>query len=92
VSNIKVYTTSQPRLLSMTLEQLINELNRYAFLTIFNHHADDTWSASAAMRIKTKGAQFEVKSGYNHPSVHSALSTLLDLVENAVKELGQAKY
>lgn len=72
----------------MNIEQLLSELLKYAFVDIFNNDTNDTWSAVACMRIKTKGATFKVHSGHNHPSAKSALTALLGLVEAAVKELG----
>lgn len=91
MSAIKVYQPTNPRLIDLSLEQLLAELGRYAFVTIFNSDNDDTWSARATMRIKTKGAEFTVQSGYKHASTKSALMALLELVQNAVTELGDKK-
>ena len=84
---IQSHVTSLQKV-DMSIEQLLSELSKFAFVDIFNSDMNDTWSASACMRIKTKGATFKVHSGHGHASAKIALSTLLELVESTVKELG----
>lgn len=72
----------------MTIEQLLVELAKYCFPRLNNQENDDTWHASGAMRIKTKGAEFTVRTSFNEPDAKTALMLLLYLVEQAVEELG----
>lgn len=87
-SDLCIFKPDSFRRVDLTIEQLLERLAKYAFVSTYNCDSDDTWSANATMRIKTKGATFKVSSGFKHPSMKAALSTLLELVENAVEELG----
>ena len=89
VANIKPYSEANFRNAHMTIEQLSDRLNKYAFTRVSQSNRDSTYTAIADMRIKTEGAKFEVRSEFSHPTMHSAMAELLDRVENAVKDLGR---
>lgn len=89
-SRIVVFEPQNARLKDLSLEQLLAELSKYAFVDIFNSDSDDTWTAISTMRIKTKGATFKISSGYNHVSAKSALTCLLELTLDAIKEMENA--
>lgn len=77
--------------IDLNIEQLLAALKPFAFVRMFNSPTDDTWSATADMRVKTEGATFEVKSGYKHATCKDALQELLARVETAIATLGQNK-
>lgn len=88
MTGVVKYAPAPAKHINLTIEQLLAELDRYAFVSVRNYADDETWSATADMRIKTKGATFKVDSGFKHATAKNALAVLLELVENTMRELG----
>lgn len=73
----------------MNSDDILLALTRYGRPYVFCA-TDMTWSASLTCNTTTEGANFETKSGFNHPTPLAALSELLRRTEVAMAQVAAA--
>ena len=71
-------------------DELLEALAPYATVTL-GQYRKDTWNATAQLRIRAKGANFEVKSEFGHPTARSALAEVLGRVMVIISQASELR-
>jgi len=74
----------------MTTDDYLAKIAPYARVMI-HQHDDDTWSATATLRIRAEGGEFKIKSEFNHKCAPDALRVLLSRILNVVRQASDLK-